>query len=431
MAPSLSLLAACAVFSSSLALVSCGEKENFTPNPNNPKEQTLPAAPFTVKVCVTEPGIDRDSVYVFGATVSSSSTDGKVTFTSVASINPKTGQPSRTFSVTPDVVELALTPWNSITFEICGIPGATPDVPVKVNASSSADVADVVALNGNLTKYTLKPKTSGGTIDISSGWGWIAGGADPVANTDAENVKVQAITDGYTDVRFWNGTSGSSDEHSITIRVRTANHIAVEGFEFALDGKRYSLVETDLKMTAENLPSSAYLCKLPCIARPMEEYYVYGKSDYNTEEVYPSEKFSTIEFLGTIPRNATPDNRVKMYVDAMASKCARALNTYEIPYFWNEANNSDFRWLPFQQASMGDTWKMHSALDGYMSVPYFPADLCYRKAKIFNEIIKEFTGVDYHYTQNYYFRYSTTNDSNERCWWGLVQNLFYGQNATN
>lgn len=380
MAPSLSILAACAIFASSLALVSCGEKENFTPNPNNPKEQTLPAAPFTVKVCVTEPGIDRDSVYVFGATVSSSCTDGKVTFTSVAAINPKTGQPSRTFSVTPDVVELALTPWNSITFEICGIPGATPDVPVKVNASSSADVADVVALNGNLTKYTLKPKTSGGTIDISSGWGWIAGsGLGDIAASS-----VQAITDGYTDVRFWNGSSGSGDEHSITIRVRTANHIAVEGFEFALDGKRYSLVETDLKMTAENLPGSAYLCKLPCIARPSEEWYVYGKTDYKTEDVYPSEKFSIIEFLGTIPRNATPDNRVKMYVDAIASKCARALNTYEIPYFWNEESNSDFRWIPFQQASMSDTYKSHSVLDGYVTVPYFPADLRYRKAKTFN-----------------------------------------------
>ena len=403
MAPSLSLLAACAIFASSLVLVSCGEKEIFTPNPNNPEEQTLPSAPFTVKVCVTEPGIDRDSVYVFGATVSSSCTDGKVTFTSVAAINPKTGQPSRTFNVTPDVVELALTPWNSITFEMSS--------DVKVNASSSADVADIVALNGNLTKYTLKPKKSGSTIDTGSG--------------DAGTV--QAIADGYTDVRFWNGTSASGNENSITIRVRTANHIAVEGFEVKFDGKPFTLVPMQFKYTLNTI--STYDCtigELPNIAYPFKsyelDYYDFiragnEQTQYPFEKVYDMSKVKEIEFVGTVPRNATPDNVILQTNDPVSYGHHRAWTYKHQVYDWNRTKYGEFRWAPFHEEYRKPS---STVVDGRAKFNVYPADLRYRKAQIWDLVDAQ--DPEKNNVSNFYFCYETQNGGSSTYWWGCIVN---------
>lgn len=49
---------------------SCGDKENLTPNPNNPPVQILPEKAFTITVCEEEPGVEADSTYRFFAELS-------------------------------------------------------------------------------------------------------------------------------------------------------------------------------------------------------------------------------------------------------------------------------------------------------------------------------------------------------------------------
>ena len=383
-------------------LASCGEKENLTPNPNNPPAQILPQKAFTITVCEEEPGVDKDSTYRFFAEIRGGAPDGKVTFTKVCGVD-KNGSNKKVFDTTPDVVELVLTPWNSISFEF------TADV----NAFSSTDIIDVKKTS-DLKHYVLTAKKSGGSID--TGWGTGEGGGEGRGRT------VQSLEEGYSDISFWNGDR----ETAVVIRVRTANHIDVEGFEFALDGKKYMLVEQPVKTVGKNLSAECYLCKLPCIARPDDEYYIKGKKDYKTEDIYPPEKFSTIEFLGTVPRNATPDNKIAQHVDALSFSIPEFSADYYIAHYWNKANNPEFRWMPFYERSTLDSYNSPGALMNYYKVPVYPADLRARKGKIFNINFREFIGSNYHYAQHYYFRY--TVQDGQRAWWGLIQNLFFGQN---
>lgn len=385
---------------------SCGEKENLTPNPNNPPVQILPEKAFTITVCEEEPGVEADSTYRFFAELSGNKSgggapDGKVTFTKVCGVD-KNGSNKKIFNTTPDEMELVLTPWNSISFEFTA----------EVNAFSSTDIIDVKKTT-DLKHYVLTAKKSGtgagGSID--TGWGG-----------EGRGRTVQSLEEGYSDISFWNGDR----ETAVVIRVRTANHIDVEGFEFALDGKRYMLVEQPVKTVGKDLSGDCYLCTLPCIARPREEYYKKGKKDYKTEDIYPPEKFSTLEFLGTVPRNATPDNKVAQHVDALSFKVAGFSQKESIAYYWNEASNPEFRWTPFYERSKSDSYDSPGALMNYYKVPVYPADLRARKGKIFNLNTKELTGSSYHYTQHYYFRY--TVQDGQRAWWGLIQNLFFGQN---
>lgn len=46
------------------ALFHSCQKDTFAPNPNNPPEQMLPQAAFTVTVCEREPGVRGDSLYI-------------------------------------------------------------------------------------------------------------------------------------------------------------------------------------------------------------------------------------------------------------------------------------------------------------------------------------------------------------------------------
>ena len=379
---------------------SCGEKENLTPNPNNPPVQILPEKAFTITVCEEEPGVEADSTYRFFAELSGNKSgggapDGKVTFTKVCGVD-KNGGNKKIFNTTPDEMELVLTPWNSISFEF------TADV----NAFSSTDVIDVKKTS-DLKHYVLTAKKSGGNID--TGWGG-----------EGRGRTVQSLEEGYSEISFWNGDR----ETAVVIRVRTANHIDVEGFEFALDGKKYMLVEQPVKTVGKDLSGDCYLCSLPCISRPMEEYYKKGKTDYKPEDIFYVQEFSTIEFLGTVPRNATPDNKVAQHVDALSFKVAEFSGEYAMPYYWNESNYPEFRWMPFCEMSRTNSYDYPSALMNNYKVPMYPADLRARKGKIFNVVLRE--RKDYYYVQNYYFRYTTGNE--QRAWWGLIQNLLYGQN---
>ncbi|MCQ2181056.1 MAG: hypothetical protein MJY50_03235 [Bacteroidales bacterium] len=392
------------VFAVASVSVSCGKDTLPAPNRNNPPEQVLPDKPFNVRVFVEEPGIESDSSYIYEGLVNADC-DGKVAFTSVTGVRGQGGSAvkGRTWTIDRDVVELVLTPWNGIRFE----------VSEDVNASSSTAVADI-ANEGDLQHYVLKS-----SVDVRNPREIKT--FDDVQE-DRKTGIVRAIEEGWSDIRFWNGTPESG--HSITIRMRAANHIPVEGFEFALDGKRYALVETEPGVKARYLPADAYLCHLPCIARPDDEWYQWHKYDYDTEEIYPCDKFSTIEFIGTIPRNATPDNRIRVYLDALSTKCANIISDYENPYSWNERHKDGFRWIPYMRESESDSYQSHYYIDyGGSAHQYFPADIRYLRAKTFNYLIRG--SSDYVFFQNYHFRYSAAPDGRERFWWGIVQNDFY------
>lgn len=381
-------------------LASCGGKENLSPNPNNPPAQILPEQAFTVKVFVEEQGVEKDSLYIYTGEVKSDCPDGKVAFTSVTGVHA--GTPARTFTVEPDVVELVLTPWNIIRFE----------TTARVNASSSTDIADIVK-DGDLQDYRLKAKIdTDNPRELST--------FDVVMPTQRSD-KVKAIKEGTTDIRFWNGPEDGGK--SITFRVRTANHIAVERFELAIDGKRVFLVEGTKETTYSDLKEDAVLCRLPNIARPREEYYVKGKTDYKTEEVFHTEKFTTIEFIGTIPRNATPDNRLTQIIDALSFRNYSVDTDFQDCYVWNASNYSEFRWMPYRKETQSDFGQpFPPSLGGKRAYKLYPADVRYRKAKIWDHFIKERSE---RYNENdFYFDYSVAPDPDNvkdvKYYWGKL-----------
>ena len=383
-------------------LASCGNKENLSPNPNNPPSQILPEQAFTVKVFVEEQGVEKDSLYIYTGEVKSDCPDGKVAFTSVTGVHA--GTPARTFTVEPDVVELVLTPWNSIRFE----------TTAQVNASSSTDIADIVK-DGDLQNYRLKAKIdTDNPRELST--------FDVVMPTQRSD-KVKAIKEGTTDIRFWNGPEDGGK--SITIRVRTANHIAVEGFELAIDGKRVFLVEGTKETTYGDLKEDAVLCRLPNIAKPMEEYFDNKKDSYETEEVFYTNRFSTIEFIGTIPRNATPDNRLTQIIDALSFRnfCIGPKEDWNDAYYWSSDNYSEFRWMPYRKETQSDFGQpFPPSLGGKRAYKLYPADVRYRKSMIWNYFIKEHS--DRINSEDYYFDYSITPDLNNvkdvKYYWGKL-----------
>lgn len=375
-------------------LASCGGKENLSPNPNNPPAQNLPQKAFTITVCEEEPGVEADSTYRFFAEIRGGAPDGKVTFTKVCGVD-KNGNNKKVFDTTPDVVELVLTPWNSISFEFTA----------EVNAFSSTDIIDVKKTS-DLKHYVLTAKKSGGSID--TGWGG-----------EGRGRTVQSLEEGYSEISFWNGDR----ETAVVIRVRTANHIAVEGFELAIDGKRVFLVEGTKETTYSDLKEDAVLCRLPNIARPREEYYVKGKTDYKTEEVFHTEKFTTIEFIGTIPRNATPDNRLTQIIDALSFRNYSVDTDFQDCYVWNASNYSEFRWMPYRKETQSDFGQpFPPSLGGKRAYKLYPADVRYRKAKIWDHFIKERSE---RYNENdFYFDYSVTPDPDNikdvKYYWGKL-----------
>lgn len=370
-------------------LASCGDKENLSPNPNNPPSQILPEQAFTVKVFVEEQGVEKDSLYIYTGEVKSDCPDGKVAFTSVTGVHA--GTPARTFTVEPDVVELVLTPWNSISFEFTA----------EVNAFSSTDIIDVKKTS-DLKHYVLTAKKSGGSID--TGWGG-----------EGRGRTVQSLEEGYSEISFWNGDR----ETAVVIRVRTANHIAVEGFELAIDGKRVFLVEGTKETTYSDLKEDAVLCRLPNIARPREEYYVKGKTDYKTEEVFNTEKFTTIEFIGTIPRNATPDNRLTQIKDALSFRNYSVGTDYQDCYLWSSNNYSEFRWMPYRKETQSDYGQPFPPKRAYK---LYPADIRYRKAKIWDHFIKDWS--ERYNEDDYYLNYSVApnpdNVKDVKYYWGKL-----------
>ena len=389
--------------SAAIPMFAACNKLEVNPNPNNPPVQTLPQRAFTVKVFVEEQGIIKDSTYVFEGEVKSSCLDGKVAFTSVTGRHA--GVSARTFNVDPDIVELVLTPWNSIRFE----------TTAPVNASSSTDVADIV-MDGGMQNYTVKAN-----IDNVNPRQLKAFESSEFFYPEERRDKPGAIVEGTTDIRFWNGADEGSN--GIVIRVRTANHIAVEGFELEIDGKRAFLVEGTKETNMGNLSKDAVIAYLPCVAKDREEFYVNGKHDYKTEEVYYTDKFSTIAFIGTVPRNATPDNRIIQIIDPISFIHPTFDDDYSLQYPWSSVNCPDFRWMPFRE-------EVTNCFNYSTVIRLYPADVRYRKSKIWNPFIRELK--ENFRMDNYFLDYSVTpnpdNEKEVKYYWGEIYNQEYKPN---
>ena len=377
-----------------LLLVSCNGKEDFSPNTNNPPVQVLAGQEFTVKLIVEEPGIAKDSTYIYEGVVSSGCPDGIVPFCSVTGVH--SGERAKTFKVNPDPVELVLTPWNSIRFE----------TSAPVNASSSSSIADIVR-DGDFQHYCLKA-----VVDRDNPRELRA--FDTVGTTERSD-KPRAIAEGLTEIRFWNGPEDTGN--SIAIRLRTANHIAVEGFEIAIDGQRLLLREYAGGTSYLELKDDAVLCRLPNIARPSEEYWERGRTDYKTEEIYDINDFTTIEFIGTIPRNATPDNRLTQIMDALSFRNygIGPKEDYNDAYIWSSGNYPEFRWMFYRKEAQ-------NYLKQRWAYKLYPADVRYRKSMIWN-YLPEAT-PDRHDEYDFYFNYSVTpnpeNAGDSKYYWGKL-----------
>lgn len=376
-APLLSLLVTCA---SSLALVSCGDKENFTPNPNNPKEQQLPAAKFSVKVCEEEQGVFADSLYRFIASVNAPASldDGKVTFTQKVSVNGAHGA-GRTWSITPDVVELVLTPYNKISFEM----------DADVNASSSSDVMDI-RKGEDLKHYELKAVKDG-----------------------------DGIREGSSTIRFWNGDANSN---AITIRVRAANHVDIEGFEFRISdlngshARNFTLLEVPAGTTYKNVPylDGAVVMDLDNIGRL--EYFEDTETPSYTENMYDLSRASVLEFLGTVPRCATPDNELELMLDIVSFYAYGVSDDTMNFYKYNQRAYPEFRWLPLVENSVNDFYtasQYSNRFTGKYATKIHPSDIRGLKAVVWNQEISKKSGVGFTY---FWYR------ANKRNWWGVVNN---------
>ena len=385
----MSILAACAIFASSLALVSCGDKENFTPNPNNPKEQQLPAAKFSVKVCEEEHGVFADSLYRFIASVNAPASldDGKVTFTQKVSVNGAHGA-GRIWSINPDVVELVLTPYNKISFEM----------DADVNASSSSDVMDI-RKGEDLKHYELKAVKDG-----------------------------DGIREGSSTIRFWNGDANSN---AVTIRVRAANHVDIEGFEFRISdlngslARNFTLLEVPAGTTYKNVPyiDGAVVMDLDNIGRleyfaEKEKYsdHLITENPSYTENMYDLSRASVLEFLGTVPRCATPDNELELMLDIVSFYAYGLSDDVMNFYKYNQRSCPEFRWLPFEEKSVNDfytTTALSNRFTGKYATKIHPSDIRGLKAVVWNQEISKKSSIGFTY---FWYR------ANNRNWWGVVNN---------
>lgn len=364
-----------------LSVCNCSCRRLEQPNLNNPVEQPLPAAKFAVTLCEEERGVVADSVYRFIATVSAPADDGKVTFTKKVSVNGAHGS-GRTWDVTPDVVEVVLTPYNRISFE----------VDADVNASSSTDVMDI-GKGADLRHYELKAVKDG-----------------------------SGIREGSSTIRFWNGKS--EDGNAITIRVRAANSVPVEGFEVRFDGRLFSLVPKDFRYTLNSINvHDCTIGELPNVAYPYEHFEetLIEIGEHTElmpfEELYDMSRVKEIEFVGTVPRNATPDNVIRQIYDPISYGQTTVWRASHQPYDWNLAKYEEFRWAPFHEECRKFT---STVIDGRAKFDICPADLRYLKAQIWNTIKASDSNTDN--GRNFYFYYETLNGGSSTYWWGCIVN---------
>ena len=361
------------------ALVTSCCSQTGTPNQNNPSTRELPPQAFTVTVIDRQPGIVEDSTYFFYGDVKSDCRDGVVNYD-----RGRTSGSGYEFHYTPDPVKLIQTGYNHIFFE----------TSAPVNVSSSDACLDIVRTDD--THFEIRHFSDHTPDDLTG------------------------IREGSTDIRFWNGSG--DNEKSITIRVDAQSSVKCEGFEFRIDGKQYLLTEIpfeDFKYVKfgdwDKWPQYQYKEKLKFAGRENPDWSKTGLEAI--EEVYYTSCGYCFELVGTIPRNATPDNRVRRLVDVVSMKTAGNLSTIDHSfapfYIWNEAQYQGFRWLPKNDSSV------ESVISKSASTQFYPADLRYRKAWIWNRTLKD--DEQSSYVMNQYFCFFFYEGDRERNFIGCLK----------
>lgn len=364
--PSLVLLAA-----------GCQPAEDRT-NHNNPAEVDIPGKAFTVTVCDSHPGISPDSTYFFYGTLTRNADDGVVNFTE----GTAKGSDYR-FQVTPDPVKLIQTGYNEITFE----------TSEDVNASSSDKCIDVKKIDARHFRLVCHQITG------------------------SQN----SIDEGTARIRFWNGSGDG--EKSIYINVDVRSSVPVEGFEFRLDGEQFLLKEIPFEEfqkvkfgnTWNKWPQYQHKTQMRFAGKENIDWEKTGLE--LIEEVYKTTNGYCLELVGTIPRNATPDNRVRRLMDVVSMRDGQIGNWYDDGYspfyIWNERNYEEFRWLP------KDNSPEEKVLSNNATTQFYPADLRYRKVWIWNRVYKH-EELD-PYLQYQYFCFLFYEGNNERDFIGGIK----------
>ena len=316
-------------------------------NHNNPPVADIPGKAFTVTVCDRQPGIDPDSTYFFYGTLTRNADDGVVNFTE----GTCTGSDYR-FKVTPDPVKLIQTAYNEITFE----------TSEDVNASSSDKCIDVKKIDARHFLLVCHKITG------------------------SQN----SIDEGTAQVRFWNGSG--SGEKSISINVDARSSVKCEGFEFRLDGEQFLLKEIPFSEfknvkfgnTWNKWPQYQHKTQMRFAAKENPDR---DKTGYEAiEEYFKTSNGYCLELVGTVPRNATPDNRVRRLMDAVSMRDGQINKKFDDGYapfiIWNEKNYKGFRWLP------KDDSPEEKVIGKSATTQFYPADLRYRKVWIWNRVPK-------------------------------------------
>lgn len=353
----------------------CQPAEDRT-NHNNPPEVDIPGKAFTVTVCDRHPGISPDSTYFFYGTLTRNADDGVVNFTE----GTATGSDYR-FTYTPDPVKLIQTGYNEITFE----------TSEDVNASSSDKCIDIKKIDARHFRLVCHQITG------------------------SQN----SIDEGTARIRFWNG-SGNGGK-SICINVGARSSVPVEGFEFKFKNKSFMLTELECKKYLDFTPRSFLIAEGKELQHAGKEHS--GKSpddDLGKVEFWwdPS-KGEVLEFVGTVPRNATPDHLVWMYCDILSQNAEimsrpQDFDGYAPYYVWNENKFPGFRWV--QKGLKNNDFCIMNDL----ATKLYPADCRYKKAWIWSR--RDYNDPIIPKTDNV-FHYSTTHEGSERHFWGGINGL--------
>ena len=352
-----------AVFSAifPLLVLSCGKEEQ---NLNNPPVTDIPAQRFSIRICDEQPGISPDSIYRYYAVTDSDLPDGEACFTEGMSVGSE-----YKFGYDGDRVRLVQTPYNTISFE------ASADV----NASSGSANLDIIKI-------------------------------------DSRHYRVgKYIRDGSAEIRFWNGSGDGVN--SISILVDARKTVPVEGFELRMSDRNGSVFK---EMFLVPQPSSTNFrninyneCKiadLDCICYP--DWMERGEKDSRgTEDIFDLGKASILEFVGTVPRNATPDNEIVQMVDFVSHRqISENERTDYHPY--NSVSFSGYRWTPYMNGFSAAT---SSPKEGQMKQSVYPADIRYLKAMVWSK------GLNFKNPDCYaYIWYRAKVNGTIRNWWGVI-----------
>lgn len=346
-------------------------------NHNNPPVADIPGKAFTVTVCDRQSGIDPDSTYFFYGTLTRNADDGVVNFTE----GTCTGSDYR-FKVTPDPVKLIQTAYNEITFE----------TSEDVNASSSDKCIDVKKIDARHFRLVCHQITG------------------------SQN----SIDEGTAQVRFWNGSG--SGEKSISINVDARSSVKCEGFEFRLDGEQFLLKEIPFE-EFKNVVFGDW-SKWPQYQHKTQMRFAgkenpdRSKTGYEAiDAMYKTSNGYCLELVGTVPRNATPDNRVRRLMDVVSMRDGQINKKFDDGYapfiIWNEKNYKGFRWLP------KDDSPEEKVIAKSATTQFYPADLRYRKAWIWNRVYKDEESLSY--SQKQYFCFIFYEGDRERDFIGCIK----------